>query len=171
MTSVVLLSIFLLAWSLCTPLSAKASAVGGGGGGGGGGVCEDGVGYAIVVDAGSTGSRGYVVQVGAPAGGEGAPEFDIVPGIKVKPGLSTFFNDLEGLSSYLHPLLLAAASAIPDACLAQAELHVRGTGGMRLLAPEVQEAVWAGLYAQLAVRGYPFSVQRANMDTISGECA
>lgn len=121
--------------------------------------------YAIVIDAGSTGSRSYVVR--AVISGEDRV-FSATPGGKIKPGLSSFANELANMSTYLYPLIEDAIRSIPDSYDKDTELHIRGTGGMRLLGLNQQIEIWDGLFDQLLVRGFPLSLKRSNFGTISG---
>lgn len=94
----------------------------------------------------------------------------VTPGIKVKPGLSTFTGeDHQALLEYMKPLLEAVKDIKPVECNGRLALHIRGTGGMRLLSLEQQNVIWDNLY-ELLVSHYNdlFLLVRDNIGTISG---
>lgn len=93
----------------------------------------------------------------------------VTPGVKVKPGLSSFVGNVEALYGYMHPLLMSALQAMPEGCTALPQLHVRGTAGMRLLDEDDQAFIWNGLFAQLTSHvSTLFELRRENFGTISG---
>jgi len=109
----------------------------------------------------------YTVVVAALAGG--TEEFSVLPGIKIKPGLSSFSNNVGGLYEYIRPLLAAAALDVPPECVSTPELHIRGTAGMRLLPEEVQAVIWDNLFEQILLKEkHHFILRRSNFGTISG---
>ncbi len=116
-----------------------AVAHGGGGGGGGGGGAKR---YAVVVDAGSTGSRVHAFAFAARAGGG----LDLLGDTfeQLKPGLSSYAaTPAEGAAS-LKPLLDAAVAAIPQAARASTPVEVRATAGLRMLPGGQADALLAG---------------------------
>lgn len=121
--------------------------------------------YAVVIDAGSTGSRSYILKISS----LGDTSVSITPGLKVKPGLSSFHENLGDLESYLHDSILHAISVVPNEYIGITELHVRGTGGMRLLHEDEQVLIWDALFSHLLRWNYPFVLRRDNFGTISGE--
>ncbi|KZV65925.1 hypothetical protein PENSPDRAFT_737401 [Peniophora sp. CONT] len=60
---------------------------------------------------------------------------------KVEPGLSSFAEHVEDISSYLAPLLDFAWKTVPPSLHAETPLYVLATAGMRLLAPQAQADV------------------------------
>ena len=56
-------------------------------------------------------------------------------------GLSTFANDVEGIGTYLRPLLEHARTHIPPSLQPETPLFLLATAGMRLLTPEKQAEV------------------------------
>lgn len=123
--------------------------------------------YAIVIDAGSTGSRCFVFRVvldfeddrtvtGFPCG-------------KVVPGLSSFADYPEKSGEYLAPLLINAAGIIPSSKHATTVVHIKATAGMRLLPEEIQQKILHSLVQDLNNRmDVPFSISDYNVGTING---
>ncbi|KAI0315250.1 nucleoside phosphatase family-domain-containing protein, partial [Amylostereum chailletii] len=112
--------------------------------------------FGIVVDAGSSGSRlqiyswrdpsvvrqelGEKAQYSLPKVEKGTPnDEDWVA--KAEPGLSSFANDLDGIPTYLAPLLEHARTHIPPSLQRETPLFLLATAGMRLLTPEQQADV------------------------------
>lgn len=97
--------------------------------------------YAIVVDAGSSGSRLFVYCIPFRNSGE-----NILPSItlclddqgepltkKVTPGLSSFASDPSSAQPYIANLLSFAARNIPKRYHAVTPVYILATAGMRLL--------------------------------------
>ncbi len=97
--------------------------------------------YAIIVDAGSSGSRLFVYCIpalkkddaGLPAitlcvDSEGKPLTK-----KVTPGLSSFANDPASAKQYISGLMSVAAQQIPKAYHSVTPAYILATAGMRLL--------------------------------------
>ena len=97
----------------------------------GAGAGDDGRRYAVIVDAGSTGSRVHAFSFRAGPGG--ALELLDDAFTQLKPGLSAYAaKPAEGGDS-LRPLLDAAVAAVPAAAAPATPLLVRATAGLRLL--------------------------------------
>lgn len=82
----------------------------------------DGHKYAIVFDAGSTGSRVHVFRFDAGGAGELALVDDTFE--QLKPGLSSFAKEPEKGAESLKPLLAIAMKTVPEAGLVKAEYSV-----------------------------------------------
>lgn len=123
--------------------------------------------YAVVVDAGSTGTRAFVYKIQIDSTGG-----RVVHGYscgKERLGLSSYANSPADASHMLTTLLEKAAAIVPSKLHAQTRLYVKGTAGMRLLADESQESVWSTLVHSLQNRNdVNFKVSRKNFGTISG---
>jgi Golgi nucleoside diphosphatase len=118
--------------------------------------------YAIVIDAGSTGSRTFIFN----ATGD---QFEVIAGLKFKPGISQFSSNLQKVADYFMPALLHAATIIPTSAQAATKLHIKGTAGMRLLDDETQASIWNAVTLNLlADERTPFSISPDNIGTISG---
>lgn len=126
--------------------------------------------YAVVIDAGSTGSRVFVYQFKD----QYVDNTKLVTGTnggKVRPGLSSFVDNPRDIAAYLMPLLVNAASLIPTEALQETRLFIKGTAGMRLLSDDTQSKVWDAVFSDLtnsSICTVPLQYERANMGTISG---
>ena len=99
-----------------------------------GGIVADTRKYAVVFDAGSTGSRVHVFRFDVGVGGELVLIDDTFE--QLKPGLSSFATSpAEGAES-LRPLLELAMRTVPEAAHASTTVEVRATAGLRLLPGE-----------------------------------
>lgn len=123
--------------------------------------------YAVVIDAGSTGTRAFVYKI----------EIDSIIGRvvhgyscgKERLGLSSFANNPSDASHMLTTLLQKAADIVPKNLQPQTRMYVKGTAGMRLLSDESQDAIWTTLVSSLQDRhDISFKVSRKNFGTISG---
>ncbi|KAI0062375.1 hypothetical protein BV25DRAFT_1856370 [Artomyces pyxidatus] len=112
--------------------------------------------FGIVVDAGSSGSRLQIYSWRDPRvvrQEHGEQVKHLLPRVekgtlndddwvtKVEPGISSFAESPEGITSYLAPLLEHARSHIPPSLHAETPLFLLATAGMRLLTPEQQATV------------------------------
>ncbi|CDW54398.1 GDA1 CD39 domain containing protein [Trichuris trichiura] len=135
-----------------------------------------GVHYAVVVDAGSSGSRLYIyrcdydrhtvksiLRVSPLLGRDGEP---IVK--KKNPGLSSFGNDPEKAVVYMKGLINGALDYIPKENVKQTSLFVLATAGMRLLPVQERTKVMKALQRALA-SSYDFIVSETNIEIISGK--
>lgn len=94
--------------------------------------------YAIVIDAGSSGSRVHAFKFNRNAGGS---ELDIDNFKQLKPGLSSFNEDAEGAARSLRPLLDYAAEKIPASHHKETPIIVRATAGLRMLPGEQSHSI------------------------------
>jgi apyrase len=122
--------------------------------------------FAVVIDAGSTGSRVHVFRFGH-AGGDsnGAPELEDDTFEAVKPGLSAYAGDPAAAAASLKPLLQKALDTVPAHLHARTSLIVGATAGLRLLPGGQADAILDGVRALLKT-DYPFSVDPAAGVTI-----
>lgn len=116
--------------------------------------------YAIIVDAGSSGSRMQVYSWKDPLVDRAQRErkgekIKILPTVekgtwegsgldwqlKVEPGLSTFGSHPQDVHSYLTPLFDHAKQIIPPELMADTPVYILATAGMRLLPEDQQKAV------------------------------
>ena len=102
---------------------------------------ESGRRYAVVVDAGSTGSRVHAFAFAASRNGLEllSDTFE-----QLKPGLSSFAETPEEGAASLRPLLDKALAAIPAAAHASTPVEVRATAGLRLLPGDKAEQLLSG---------------------------
>ena len=99
--------------------------------------------YAVVIDAGSTGSRVHAFEFGV----DGAKqELQLLNDHfkQLKPGLSSFAADPKAGAASLKPLLEAALEAVPPLQAAVTPIEVRATAGLRLLPGAQADQLLAG---------------------------
>lgn len=113
--------------------------------------------YAVLVDAGSSGSRLQIYSwidpnVSAAARSRNGEKLKVLPQVekgteegtdaewqwKVEPGISSFGGNPAGVREYLAPLFEHAKETIPAEKLAETPVYVMATAGMRFL-PEAQQ--------------------------------
>jgi len=123
--------------------------------------------YAVVVDAGSTGSRGFVTRIHVDQ--SGSRNVASLKGKKVTPGLSDFAHNPADAVEYIMPVLQDAATIIPPAAHNSTAVYIKGTAGLRLLEIGEQDRLWDVLCEGLSGhRENPFQIVRSNMGTITG---
>lgn len=122
--------------------------------------------YAVIIDAGSSGSRAHVFEYTMP---HPVPIIKDIFSQSTTPGLSSFANVPNAAGASLKPVLDAAAQALQDKGVDLAEVPVRvlATAGMRLLTEEQQAAIYAGVIRYIQ-NNYAFSLNDHNIRTISG---
>lgn len=91
----------------------------------------DGYKYAIVFDAGSTGSRVHIFRFEQDTGKLVDDTFE-----QLKPGLSSYADEPDKAGTSLQPLLEKAMETIPEGQRAETPVEVRATAGLRLLKPQ-----------------------------------
>lgn len=123
--------------------------------------------YAVVIDAGSTGTRAFVFKLDVEEGNERViSSFSCG---KERVGLSSFVGNPSAASDMFTELLNKAAAIVPDHLHSQTSLFVKGTAGMRLLSEADQELLWSVLVHDLQLRSdVRFNIDRKNFGTISG---
>lgn len=138
---------------------------------------SDGRQYAILMDAGSSGTRvgiytwtsscadvGHLLNITAltdPVDGQQV-------GKKIKPGLSSRANDPDSATSYIEVLLDFAAAHIPPEKQAETPLYILATAGMRLLTQEQQDAIYNNLLTNIPKK-YQFKLGPHHIETITGK--
>jgi Golgi nucleoside diphosphatase len=123
--------------------------------------------YAIVIDAGSTGTRAFVFQ--EHNFDEDDRVIQSIPCGKERMGLSSFAGNHSAVTSLFSTLLSNAAAIIPPMYHRSTSLYVRGTAGMRLMEKRSHDALWAAVVRQLRRDpSVPFHIDRRNFGTISG---
>ena len=138
----------------------EEAATGGGGdkagGGGGGGAAR----YAVVIDAGSTGSRVHIFKFLMNRRGQLELQFDKFD--QLKPGLSSYADAPPKAAESLAPLLDLAAATIPADQQATTRVMVGATAGLRLLPDGKADLILAEVRAWLGKR--PFKVGAGVVD-------
>jgi len=129
-----------------------------------GATAPQGTRYAIVLDAGSTGSRIHVFKF--EQGDEGlkliSDTFQ-----QLKPGLSAFADDPEKAAKSLVPLMETAVKTVPKDLQATTPVSLKATAGLRLLPGDKADKILE------AVRGflkqYPYSVANDAVSILGGQ--
>lgn len=131
--------------------------------------------YAIVVDAGSSGSRIFVYCVEA----ENSPpgEIPIItlcqdaegkPVVKKKtPGISSFAGKVSEVKPYISDLIQLAADYIPATAHSSTPLYILATAGMRLLTEVQQNAIWTTVRHTIKTK-FDFNFEDTWAQTVSG---
>lgn len=104
--------------------------------------------YAVVIDAGSTGSRVHTFTFDVLEGGV----LELVKDdfLQLKPGLSSYAGDAEAAARSLDPLLDAAEAAVPADKRASTRVMVGATAGLRLLPGSQADDILAAVRAALS---------------------
>lgn len=132
--------------------------------------------YAIVIDAGSSGSRIYI-YIWPPHNGDVehllnihqlTDDFNRPLVKKITPGLSSFADEPFKASDYLYPLLQFAAENVPIDKHAQTPLFILATAGLRLLSEEIQESILNDLRVDIP-QNFSFHFPPTNVEVISGK--
>lgn len=124
----------------------------------------DGRKYAIVFDAGSTGSRVHVFRFDVGAAGELALVDDTFE--QLKPGLSSFAKEPQKGAESLKPLLAVAMKTVPEGQRAETTVEVRATAGLRMLPGHEADDLLAAVKTLLA--GYPFKFSDDSVTIMDG---
>ncbi|GIL83577.1 hypothetical protein Vretifemale_12367, partial [Volvox reticuliferus] len=129
--------------------------------------------YAVLIDAGSSGSRIHVYGYRPPThrSHSWVPGYPVVrlPGLvrRVTPGLSEFVPDGEGVEESLKPLIEFAQAQVPPPLHATTPIRLMATAGLRMLPEEQREAVLGAVRRLLAASGFRFRPKWARV--ISGD--
>lgn len=115
--------------------------------------------YALMIDAGSTGSRIHVYRFNN-CGPTPELENEVFEMTKKKPGgsgLSSYKEDAEGAAKSLDPLMDVAMKSVPDEYKSCTPVAVKATAGLRMLGPEMSNAILKAVRHRLETV-YPFPV-------------
>lgn len=112
--------------------------------------------YAIVIDAGSTGSRIHVYKFNN-CGPTPALEYETFKAIQ--PGLSSFARDPTAAAASLDPLMKEALRVVPESLQKCTPVEVKATAGLRLLPGREGEAILDEVRVRLE-SDYPFAVSK-----------
>lgn len=132
-------------------------------------------GYAVLIDAGSTGSRAFIYDLTESYEMDGIGDMKRTvhssKGKKVMNGLSTYVDkEPQEIMDYLAPIFLNASAQIPPAYHKSTQVYIKGTAGMRLLLEEKQEKLWNTVVEYLNKdERNPFTIYRENLGTIDGD--
>lgn len=99
--------------------------------------------YAIVVDAGSSGSRAHIYEYEIDATSPNSlPAISEISASKVKPGLSSYSKNVKSLwGKHLEPLIKQAEEVVPKNHHSRTPIFVQATAGMRLLKPKYRKKI------------------------------
>lgn len=137
---------------------------------------RDNLQYAVIIDAGSSGSRVYI-YVWPPHTGDTRTLLNIrllhdQLGKNVQhaitPGLSSCSADPSKASNYIAPLLDFAVANIPTSKHKETPLYILATAGMRLLDTDVQNMILEDLRKDIP-KNYSFQFALNNVKVISGK--
>jgi apyrase len=126
--------------------------------------------YAVIIDAGSSGSRAHVFQYAKALPMIPVPVIADLFNKSTRPGLSSYANDPSAAGSSLKPILDASSDYLQakGVNLAQVPVSVLATAGMRLLPADEQVAIYANVRSYIRAN-YAFSLSDQNVRTITGE--
>jgi guanosine-diphosphatase len=114
--------------------------------------------YALMIDAGSTGSRIHVYKFNN-CGSTPELEDEVFEQTEKKAGgsgLSSYKTDAEGAAKSLDVLMDVAMKNVPDAYKSCTPIALKATAGLRLLGPEMSDKILAAVRTRLET--YPFPV-------------
>jgi hypothetical protein len=128
--------------------------------------------YEIVVDAGSTGSRLYVMKFTMQNdGGSEVMKVETTNCGKKKPGLSSYVENPQNAVPPLLALFAEARKTVPKERWEDTKVKILGTAGMRSIKVDEQQIVWDGVKQGLvSADEYVFGKDSARllMRTVSG---
>ena len=120
--------------------------------------------FAIVVDAGSTGSRVHIFKFLVV---DGAIELQFDKFEQLRPGLSSYAEDPPAAAASLKPLLDLALETVPQSLQASTHVMVGATAGLRLLPDGKADIILAEVRKWLRA-GYPFAFEDGDVKILSG---
>ncbi|KAI7844404.1 hypothetical protein COHA_001998 [Chlorella ohadii] len=120
--------------------------------------------WAIVIDAGSTGSRVHIFKFLVGKGGRLELQFDKFD--QLKPGLSSYADNPPAAAESLAPLLELAEKTIPKDAQKQTSIMVGATAGLRLLPDGKADEILAEVRTWL--RKHPFKFSDEDVKILSG---
>lgn len=120
--------------------------------------------YAVVIDAGSTGSRIHVFTFEPREGGALRLLKDDFQAIK--PGLSSYKDDPTAAAASLKELLAVAMKAVPESAREKTSIELRATAGLRLLPGESAQNILEECSKLLGE--YPFKFDDSSVSIMDG---
>ena len=129
--------------------------------------------YAIMVDAGSTGSRIHVYKFNncGPTPELENEDFKMTEKREGGSGLSSYKTDAEGAARSLDPLMEVAMKSIPDQYKSCSPIAVKATAGLRLLGEEMSVKILDAVRTRLET-AFPFPVisrEKGGVEIMKGE--
>ncbi len=118
---------------------------------------DDDTSFAVLIDAGSSGSRVHVFELRQDNSQGDIPNIRLPPHkLKIEPGLSSYEDRPEDAGHSLQPLIDFAASKVPSDQWAETPIILAATAGVRMLSNEAADRVMRACMAFL--RESPFKV-------------
>ena len=129
--------------------------------------------YALMIDAGSTGSRIHVYRFNncGPTPELEDEVFKMTEKKEGGSGLSSYKDDAEGAAMSLDPLLDVAVKNVPDKLKACTPIAVKATAGLRKLGPDRSNAILRAVRERLE-NEYPFPLvgeERGGVEVMDGK--
>lgn len=110
--------------------------------------------YALMMDAGSTGSRIHIYKFNYC---KDSPELEAEVFAHLKPGLSSFRGQPEKAAESLRPLLDKALEVVPEHLRRCTPVTLKATAGLRMVGAEHSHAILSAVRAMLESQ-YPFPI-------------
>ncbi|CAI5475028.1 unnamed protein product [Closterium sp. Yama58-4] len=121
--------------------------------------------YAVIIDAGSTGSRIHVYQFN--------PKLELMEigndlelFVALKPGLSSFRENAKGAADSLRPLIDKALTVVPEEVRSTTPIRVGATAGLRLLPGDLADNILEAVREML--KEYPFTFAADSVKILDG---
>eukprot|EP00388_Colpodella_angusta_P034630 GDKK01033331.1.p1 GENE.GDKK01033331.1~~GDKK01033331.1.p1 ORF type:complete len:553 (+),score=89.91 GDKK01033331.1:22-1680(+) len=128
--------------------------------------------YAVVLDAGSTGTRAHIFEFDwnkSLCGGEGATQIRVPElNLKVKPGISTIDPSPESIKKYLAELHTFLNKKIPDVDKTSTPIFFRATAGVRSLDKKSSSLLMRNIWNELKSWS-EYVVDRSSVRIMSGK--
>lgn len=112
--------------------------------------------YAVMIDAGSSGSRVHVYRFNVC----NDPVLEDEVFHMLEPGLSSFKDDAEGAANSLKPLMEIAVKSVPEEHQKCTPIAVKATAGLRMLGADKSDRILASVRKYLET--YPFPIAGDN---------
>jgi len=120
--------------------------------------------YAVVIDAGSTGSRVHIFRFTT---GEGHLELETDTFEQLKPGLSANAENPRAAARSLKPLMDKALATVPAGLQSATAVEVRATAGLRLLPGDQAQDILRAVLSFLQ-KEYPFKCNKDSVTILDG---
>jgi apyrase len=121
--------------------------------------------FAVVIDAGSTGSRVHIFRFST-SGGRLELETDTFE--QLKPGLSAYAENPSQSARSLKPLLDKAVATVPSNLQSSTSVEVRATAGLRLLPDGQADGILQAVRTYLK-KEYPFKCSDESVSILDGK--
>lgn len=125
--------------------------------------------YAVVIDAGSSGSRVRVYHWNTITHENEIPNIEEICNHKIKPGISDLSDDYEQLEKHITDLIDYANNEVPEEKAEHTPLYLMATAGMRLLNEEKAKNTMDKIDSFFKELTNPFHYESPNTRILSGE--